>query len=347
MEIQKFSADEVKKAANEIKKGGLVAFPTETVYGLGANALNPQAVKQVYQVKGRPSDNPLIVHVTGFEQVKAFIAKSHPLAESLVHHFWPGPLTLILPIKPDAFDAVVTGGLNTVAFRMPNQPLTLELIAEAGVPLVGPSANLSGRPSPTTADHVIHDFQTTIAGVLDGGPTQIGVESTVLDLSDETKPPMILRPGAITKDMLEQVCQSTILIDQHLVSEEEAPKAPGMKYKHYAPTIPVQMVSEHQWEEVATFLATHPLRAGILAGPTASGKVRGEAAAVYMYANDSIEAATRGLFSGLRALDESQGGLDILYVASYPEEGLGVAYMNRLKKAANHMYFTNNKSENS
>lgn len=345
MEIQKILADEVKQAAHYIQQGELVAFPTETVYGLGASALNPQAVKKVYQVKGRPSDNPLIVHVTSFEQVKEYIQESHPLAEVLVQTFWPGPLTIILPIKPNTFDTVVTGGLATVAFRMPDQALTLELIRQAGVPLVGPSANLSGHPSPTTAEHVIHDFEHSIKGVLDGGPTKIGVESTVLDLSDPNKPPMILRPGAVTKEMLEQACHTPVAVDSHLLRADEAPKAPGMKYKHYAPVVPVQMVHEQEWEQVASYLAHHPIRAGILAGPTAAEVVRGEAAAVYMYADDSVQAATQGLFSGLRALDETKAGLDCLYVATYPEDGLGVAYMNRLKKAANQTYFTNNETE--
>lgn len=341
--MKKFLPNQVKEAAECLRRGKLVAFPTETVYGLGASALNPEAVKQVFAVKGRPSDNPLIVHVTGFNQVKDYTRLLHPLTETLVDAFWPGPLTIILPVKQGLLDAVVTGGLSTVAFRMPKNELTLQLIQEVGEPLVGPSANLSGRPSPTTAEHVLHDFQTSIAGVLDGGATEIGVESTVIDLSNPNQPPMILRPGAITQEMLAAVCQTTILVDGHLVTADETPKAPGMKYKHYAPKVPVQIVQPDQWQAVATTIATKKIRAGILAGPTATEQVRMYAAASYMYPTDSVEAATKGLFSGLRALDENQSELEVIFAASYPEQGLGIAYMNRLKKAANQTYFTNNR----
>lgn len=342
METTRYTRDTLAQAATAITTGQLVAFPTETVYGLGANALDEAAVKQVFQVKGRPSDNPLIVHVTGLPQVLEYVEEVHPLTQTLVDAYWPGPLTLILPIKPGAFSSVVTGGLETVAFRMPDHELTLSLIKEAGVPLVGPSANLSGTPSPTTADHVLHDFTGKIAGVLDGGATQIGVESTVIDLSDPTASPVILRPGAVTGDMLSHVTKQTILDEPVTLTGDEAPKAPGMKYKHYAPKTEVVMVDTSDFEALRAYLATHEVRAGILAGPTAASIVRQEAGAIFMYQHDTVEAAARGLFSGLRALDDLDANLDIIFVEAYKERDLGYAYMNRLRKAANQKKFTNN-----
>jgi len=203
METKKLTKQEIAQAAAAIQAGELVAFPTETVYGLGADALNEAAVKKVYQVKGRPSDNPLIVHVNNVEMVKKYVATLPEVATKLVSAFWPGPLTLIFNVPRDTFSKTVTGGLETVAFRMPDNQATLALIEQANVPLVGPSANTSGKPSPTSAEHVYHDLQGKIAAILDDGPTQIGVESTVLDLTAEDGVPVILRPGAITKEQLE------------------------------------------------------------------------------------------------------------------------------------------------
>lgn len=342
METTRFTRDTLSQAAAQLKTGQLVAFPTETVYGLGANALDQEAVKQVFHVKGRPSDNPLIVHVTGLEQVMMYVDEIHPLTKTLVEAYWPGPLTIILPIKEDAFPSVVTGGLSTVAFRMPDHALTLDLIETAGVPIVGPSANLSGTPSPTTADHVLHDFTGKIAGVLDGGATKIGVESTVIDLSDPTGVPVILRPGAITGEMLSETTQLMITNEPVVLKGTETPKAPGMKYKHYSPKTNVIMVDSNDFEQVRSYLNEKALRAGILAGPTAAAIVRAEAGAIFMYQNDTVEAAAKGLFSGLRALDECQADLDVIFVETKEEHGLGYAYMNRLKKAANQQKFTNN-----
>ncbi len=342
METKRFTSDTLSQAATALKEGQLVAFPTETVYGLGANALDETAVKQVFQVKGRPSDNPLIVHVTGLEQVRDYVSEMHPLTQAVVDAYWPGPLTVILPIKEGAFSSVVTGGLKTVAFRMPDHPLTLALIKEAGVPIVGPSANLSGTPSPTTADHVLHDFTNKIAGVLDGGATKIGVESTVIDLSDATSTPVILRPGAITGEMLSDSTHMNITNEPVALKGTEAPKAPGMKYKHYSPQTKVIMVDSHDFDQLSAYLNEKEVRAGIIAGPTAAAKVRMEAGAIFMYQNDTVEAATKGLFSGLRALDECQADLDVIFVETKEEHGLGYAYMNRLKKAADQQKFTNN-----
>lgn len=213
-----------------IKEGGVVAFPTETVYGLGADARNPSAIKKVFDTKGRPSDNPLIVHVSSKEQVREFSAEISDTAQILMDHFWPGPLTLVLPKKQDVLD-LITAGLDTVALRMPNHKLALALIDETG-PLVAPSANTSGKPSPTKAIHVQGDFGKDFP-VIDGGSTEIGLESTVLDLSTTT--PAILRPGKIGSEELEAVLNIRVNAGTDQTIKEQTPKSPGQKYSHYKP----------------------------------------------------------------------------------------------------------------
>lgn len=342
METKIIEENNLAEAADLLQEGQLVAFPTETVYGLGANALLPESVKNVFAVKGRPSDNPLIVHVADFDQVRQYVENFHPLTEKIVTNFWPGPLTLIFQVKEGLLPKVVTGGLSTAAFRMPANKKTLELIRLAGVPIVGPSANTSGRPSPTTPEHVYHDLQGKIAAIVADGATQIGVESTVLDLSDPSQPPMILRPGAVTKEVLEAVLGTEVLLDQHLVQAGETPKAPGMKYKHYAPVTEVLMVKAGDWDQALEWVKTSGLRAGVIAGPEISEKMRYDTAAVFMLPQDTVEFAAKLLFAGLRALDEPQLHLDVILVEVFPESGLGAAYMNRLKKAASQKYFSVN-----
>ncbi|MFV0557592.1 MAG: L-threonylcarbamoyladenylate synthase [Enterococcus sp.] len=339
METKKYQEIEIAQAAQRLREGELIAFPSETVYGLGANALLPEAVQQVFTVKGRPSDNPVIVHVADFEQVKAYVSEFHPLTEKIVKKYWPGPLTLIFPMKADSLPVEVTGGLATASFRMPNHPLTLKLIELAGVPIVGPSANTSGKPSPTTSEHVYHDLQGKIAGIVEGGATKIGVESTVLDLSDVTKAPTILRPGAITQAELAAYLNCEVLVDRHLIKESEAPKSPGMKYKHYSPDTKVLMVRDPDWEAALAWVQTTKQRVGVIAGPAIAEKMRYDVAAVYMYPREDVSSATQGLFAGLRALDTELLNLDVLLVQVFVEEGLGMAYMNRLKKAADQKYF--------
>ncbi|HCM86134.1 MULTISPECIES: L-threonylcarbamoyladenylate synthase [Enterococcus] len=334
METKIFQSDQINQAAALLRQGELVAFPTETVYGLGANALLPESVKQVFSVKGRPSDNPLIVHVTDFSMTKEYVESYHPLTEKIVQHFWPGPLTLIFSIKTGSLSPVVTGGLSTAAFRMPDNKKTLSLIEETGAPLVGPSANTSGKPSPTTALHVYHDLKGKIAGILDDGATQIGVESTVLDLSGEV--PTILRPGAVTKEKLEEVLGIEVPLDKHLVTESETPKAPGMKYKHYSPDTPVLMIKPADWKQAIAWAEMNNKKVGLLTTPKIADQYR--SADRFVFADDTIEAATRGLFSGLRALDEAQKA-DIIFAEVFPDDHLGLAYMNRLKKAAAQNYF--------
>lgn len=335
METNIFQADQINQAAALLRQGELVAFPTETVYGLGANALLPAAVKQVFAVKGRPSDNPLIVHVSDFSMTKEFVESYHPLTEKIVKHFWPGPLTLIFPIKTGSLSPTVTGGLSTAAFRMPDNKKTLSLIEKTRAPLVGPSANTSGKPSPTTALHVYHDLKDKIAGILDDGATQIGVESTVLDLSSEQ--PTILRPGAVTQEELTSVLGIEVPLDKHLVKESETPKAPGMKYKHYSPDTPVLMIKSGDWESALAWAQAENKRVGLLATPKIADRY--DSADRFVFAEDTIAAATHGLFSGLRALDEGKK-VDVIFAEVFPEDHLGLAYMNRLKKAAAQNYFS-------
>lgn len=219
----------VRKAAEAIKKGGIVAFPTETVYGLGADAFNPEAVRKTFALKGRPSDNPLIVHISGLHQLDKLVKTKPNYFNKLTKSFWPGPLTIVLEKQPSVPD-VVTGGLSTVAVRMPDHPLALDLIEQTG-PLTAPSANKSGRPSPTSPEHLIHDYGDKIDYV-DGGPCRIGLESTVVDLTDDQ--PIILRDGAITGKMIMKQCGIEVA-ESITQSSLDAPKSPGIKYTHYKP----------------------------------------------------------------------------------------------------------------
>ncbi len=339
METKILMRSETAQAAEWIKAGQLVAFPTETVYGLGADATNEESVQAVYRAKGRPSDNPLIVHVAEVRTVLEYVDKFPAAAEDLVEKFWPGPLTLIFSIKKGSLSPSVTGGLSTAAFRMPNNKPTLALIHLAGVPIVGPSANTSGKPSPTTAQHVYHDLAGKIAGILDDGPTSVGIESTVLDLSCEREMPVILRPGAVTKEELEAVI-GPVAYDPNLKDLSKAPKAPGMKYKHYAPNVAVRMIDWHKqnWQEAITFGKKKGSRIGLLASRQILDDFGAQTAAVFLLSEHGVaEEAIQNLFSGLRAMDLKE--LDVLFVETFPEEKVGTAYMNRLSKAANQKFF--------
>lgn len=338
MKTQIFTKEHIAEAAALLKKGELIAFPTETVYGLGANALDEKAVSKVYQVKGRPSDNPLIVHVDSFDQVKQYISTYPEFTEKLIEAFWPGPLTLIFPIKSNVLPAVVTGGLSTAAFRMPKNQTTLTFIQETGLPMVGPSANTSGKPSPTTAAHVYHDLQGKIAGILDDGATEIGVESTVLDLTDEDGVPVILRPGAITvEDLLKVVPE--VKVDKHLLTESEAPKAPGMKYTHYSPDTPVFIIDgeKERWQKAIQWAKSEHKRIGIFADELLVSEFRQEVNEVFSFGEKQAKNAAKYLFAGLRSLDEKD--VDVIFAQAFLEKEIGTAYMNRLKKAAGQKYF--------
>ncbi|WP_407894019.1 L-threonylcarbamoyladenylate synthase [Lacticaseibacillus sp. N501-2] len=333
METKRFDQTTIPEAAAALRRGELVAFPTETVYGLGADATNAQAAKSVYTTKGRPSDNPLIVTVANRDMVAQF-ADITPQAAKLMDAFWPGPLTIILTIHPGSLSKTVTGGLDTAAFRMPENRLTRELIAEAGVPIVGPSANKSGKPSPTTADHVLHDFDGEIAGVLDDGPTEVGVESTIVDLTVE--PVAILRPGAIGPKELAPVI-GTVDSEMHHVGANETPKAPGMKYKHYAPAAQVIIVDKpEQFSEALKWVASLGQPYGVLATDDILAQV--PSATPQFSLGTDIKSATHALFAGLRWFD-LHPSVTLVLAQAFEAKGLGAAYMNRLLKSAGNEHF--------
>lgn len=336
METTIYNLNKITKAAQALKDGELVAFPTETVYGLGADATNEDAVKKVYQAKGRPSDNPLIVHVASVEMVEKYAREIPEKARQLMKKFWPGSLTIILNIKPGSLSKKVTGGLSTVAFRFPNSQPTLELIKEAGVPIVGPSANTSGKPSPTTAQHVYHDLNGKIKGILDDGPTKVGVESTVLDMS--TDHPVILRPGAVTKADIESVIGS-IDLNHHHVGKSETPKAPGMKYKHYAPNAQVYIVDEDSdWNTVMEWISKQSFTVGVMADDNILHQITlPKNADPFSLGKNVVDASAR-LFDGLRKYDD-ENQVQAIVTQAYPSHGLGLAYMNRLNKSAGGQHF--------
>lgn len=331
METKIFSKDQIDQAVKLLAKGQLVAFPTETVYGLGAIATNEKAVKSVYAAKGRPSDNPLIVTVSD-EQMMARYAKEVPArAKKLIKHFWPGPLTILLFVKPGALPKAVTGGLDTAAFRCPDDPLTHELIAKLGYPIVGPSANTSTKPSPTTPQHVYHDLKGKIAGIIDNGPTDFGLESTIVDLSVEQ--PVVLRPGKITPEEIGQVLGQKVLVNRGKVADNEIPKAPGMKYRHYAPSAPVAVVDRR------TDFAKLPLNAhtGVAALQDELDKIALPARNKYNLGHNLLD-ADHNLFSALRYFDDMHD-IQRIYVQGFHEGENSLAYMNRLNKAAGGHHF--------
>lgn len=346
MNTKRFQLNEIEAAAKLLKQGELISFPTETVYGLGANAMDEAAVKKVYSAKGRPSDNPLIVHVASVDEVEKYVEEVSEQAKELMAKFWPGPLTLIFKTKPGVFSKTVTGGLTSVAIRMPDNEATLALINLAGVPLVGPSANTSGKPSPTTADHVYHDLNGKIAGILDGGETGLGLESTVLDITDPKKP-TILRPGALTKEDLESILEN-VYLDQHFVTKDESPKAPGMKYTHYAPNEPVVIVNgaDEQWQKAIAYYQNKDEKVGLLANEERINQYKGTVTAVYSLGEkDSTIAAAKSLYAGLRFFEKTP--VTVILAEAYDKNGIGGAYMNRLEKAAANHYFTEEMSNSS
>lgn len=329
----------MRQASDILKKGGLVAFPTETVYGLGGDALNPEASARIYAAKGRPSDNPLIVHIADMEALKILAREIPEKAYQLADHFWPGPLTMILP-KADIVPLQTTGGLDTVAIRMPSHPTAYELIRSSGLYLAAPSANTSGRPSPTEADHVREDLEGRIDMIIDSGRVEIGLESTIVDLSVDV--PMILRPGYITKAMLEEVI-GPVRIDPGLIAGSKdlgvRPKAPGMKYRHYAPKGSLSIV-EGKREMVAqriNQLTKEHEQAGHRTAVIASLENHDLytcARVIDIGSREHEESIAANLYEVLRQMDEDQ--IDFIYSESFAGAGLGAAIMNRLLKAAGH-----------
>ncbi|KAF3300572.1 threonylcarbamoyl-AMP synthase [Carnobacterium sp. PL24RED07] len=330
-------ASEIEEGAALLQDGQLVAFPTETVFGLGAIANNVDAVKSVYTVKGRPSDNPLIVHIADPEDIFDYMIDNdperHDLIEKLTAQFWPGPLTLVVPVKPDTFPSVVTGGMDTVGIRLPDHGTTRDLIRATGFPIVGPSANISGKPSPTQVAHVMHDFDGVIGGVVNAEPTRIGVESTVLDLTD-LRGLIILRPGYITKSMLaEVVTDMPIYIGGTIANNaEEAPKAPGMKYVHYSPNQPVMAVSSDKMANVLAYLSSQSIKVALATSENNFEKYKTSVASIVSL-GPTIETATQQLFAALRTFDD-QENIQQIVVELYPDTEKNGAYRNRLIKAS-------------
>lgn len=328
----------LEEAGAVLRKGGLVAFPTETVYGLGGDALNAQSSQKIYAAKGRPSDNPLIVHIYRMEDLEAIVSEIPDSAKRLAEAFWPGPLTMIFH-KSDKVPYETTGGLDTVAVRMPENKTALAFIRQAGGYVAAPSANVSGRPSPTIAEHVIEDLSGRIEMIIDGGEVGIGLESTIVDMTEQT--PMILRPGYITKEMLEavigQVATDRTLLD---AASKEAPKAPGMKYRHYAPKGSLSIV------EGSAEAVTDKIQA-LVAEAAAAGRrvgVIGTDETVSHYADADVvkslgkrtdeEAIARHLYKVLREFDEEE--VAEIYSEAFGDNKMGQAIMNRLLKAAGH-----------
>ena len=320
----------VETAAAIIRSGGLVGLPTETVYGLGANGLDESAVAKIFEVKGRPQDNPLIIHITGAEELATYCHDIPQAAYDLAERFWPGPLTMVLPAR-DIVPRRTTGGLSTVAVRCPDCAVTREIIRASGVPIAAPSANISGKPSTTTAQHVLHDHNGKIPAIVDGGSCEVGVESTIVDLTES--PARLLRPGGIGPEELVEVL-GKLTVDEAVTAQidpTKVVKAPGMKYRHYAPQAPVVIISGgrekaaayiHQYfqpgDRVLCFEEELPLYEGC--DPLSYGR------------EDDVRTLSQGLFAALRVLDDPAIGR---VFARCPEGG-GVAYavQNRLKKAA-------------
>lgn len=327
-------------AAEVLKSGGLVAFPTETVYGLGANALDEKAVEGIYRAKGRPSDNPLIVHITSIDSIKELVDNIPPAAFPLMEAFWPGPLTLVMP-RSGKIPDIITAGLDTVAVRVPSHPIAAALINKAGVPVAAPSANSSGKPSPTLAKHVIEDLKGKVDVIIDGGISEVGVESTVLDVT--VTPPHILRPGGVTLEQLRKVIRY-VSYDQASSAGDitTIPKSPGMKYKHYSPKAALLLLQGDP-ERVASEISK---RAELYhkEGTAVGILVTDETASLYepsLYAYCKImslgsrknpETLASNLFRCLREFDEKS--VEVIMAETTDVKGIGQAVMNRLVKAA-------------
>ncbi len=337
MDLEHMDRETVREAGEILKNGGLVAFPTETVYGLGGNALDENAAGRIYAAKGRPSDNPLIVHIADFSSLSLIAERVPVQAEALAERFWPGPLTMIFP-KTEKVPYATTGGLETVAVRMPDHPLALALIRAAGGYVAAPSANTSGRPSPTESRHVEEDLAGKIDMILDGGPVGIGLESTIVDFTEEI--PTILRPGYINREMLERVI-GTVQVDRGLIAADSTvrPKAPGMKYRHYAPRAELTVVEgppeavQRKIRQLTEEKLAQGFQVGIIASDeSASCYPRGIVKSIG--ARSCEESIARHLYGVLREFDQCQA--DYIFSEAFDTPLMGQAIMNRLLKAAGH-----------
>ena len=327
----------IKRAGEILKRGGLVAFPTETVYGLGGDALNENSSRLIYAAKGRPSDNPLIVHITNMEALEKIVTEIPPAAVKLAERYWPGPLTMIFH-KSDAVPLATTGGLDTVAVRMPSHRTARAMIDAAGGYIAAPSANRSGRPSPTVARYVIEDLDGLVDMIIDGGEVNIGLESTIIDLTGET--PTILRPGYVTQDMLTETL-GLVDVDRTILdaNSHQAPKAPGMKYRHYAPKGNLSIV-EGEPERVISYinerisaLQKEGRKTGVIATDETAARYHGDDIKSAGSRQDE-EAVARHLFRILREFEDDD--VEVMFTESFETAGIGQAIMNRLLKAAGH-----------
>ncbi len=327
----------IVEAAERLKQGEVIAFPTETVYGLGANALETAAVKKIFAAKGRPSDNPLIVHIASTQQLSLLIDEElSEKSKRLIEEFWPGPLTIIFKRK-EGISELVTAGLVTVAVRMPDHPVALSILKAANLPIAAPSANRSGKPSPTTADHVKQDLDGLIDGIVDGGSTGIGIESTVIDMTGII--PTILRPGGITLEQLQQVL-GQVTLDPAIQHQQEKPRSPGMKYTHYAPLGEMWIVQgeEHRRIEQMKQLIEKQIKLGKKVGILTIEEHKDYfplADSIIAYGSkDNLYPMAEQLYQALRTFDIQ--GVDFILTESVDESGIGLAIMNRLRKAAGH-----------
>ncbi len=325
----------IRQAADVIQRRGLVAFPTETVYGLGANALDEEAVAKIFHAKGRPSNDPLIVHVASLDDVKLVAAEIPPVVKKLAAAFWPGPLTLVLP-KQAHVPASVTAGLDSVAVRVPSHPVALALIRASGVPIAAPSANRFGHTSPTTAQHVMDDLNGRIDMILDGGATSVGVESTVLDVTRE--PAMILRPGGVSREAIEKVIGAVDLRNNRPNSDDEAQVSPGLLGKHYTPNAELILCKGEKDSALEKLLGlaeqaqAQGRSVGLLLANEDMASFESSCIPYPLGASNDLEAITRNLYAGMRALDDQ--GVNLILTRDFGKQGLGLAIHDRLLRAA-------------
>ncbi|MFA6940935.1 MAG: L-threonylcarbamoyladenylate synthase [Clostridiaceae bacterium] len=333
LDINNIDYEIIKEAAGILKKGGLVVFPTETVYGLGADALNEKAVNNIFKAKGRPQDNPLIVHVASKDMVPSLVKEIPPAAKKIMDRFFPGPITVIME-KSDLVPIVTSAGLSTVGIRMPENIIARELISKAGVPVAAPSANTSGLPSPTEVKRCVEDLKGKVDFIIGGGKCDYGLESTVIDCS--VYPPVILRPGRVTLEELREIDEN-IYIDSGLITGNEIPKAPGMKYKHYAPKAKVKIIqgsmqkTVEKINEIVQNYRDDKSKVGIMATDETKALYK-QGRVISLGSRNDEETIGSNLFETLRTLDDLK--VDLILSESFEESGIGIAIMNRLKKSA-------------
>ncbi|WP_430534980.1 L-threonylcarbamoyladenylate synthase [Listeria rocourtiae] len=323
------------EVAKLLQAGETVAFPTETVYGIGADATNEQAVAKIYEAKGRPSDNPLIVHVADQSQIHEFVQKIPSNAKKLMKEFWPGPLTIILPLQPERLATNVTAGLDSVGVRIPEHPVALGLLAVAGIPVAAPSANRSGKPSPTSGEHVAEDLLGRISGIVFAGKTGVGLESTVIDCTLE--PPAILRPGGISQEEIEAMI-GPVISETKEMTKQEAPKAPGMKYTHYAPKAPIAIVKGDTtfFQKQIDLAEKRGEVVGVLVSDELEEHLRKSEYMVGLGSKAHPEEIAYRLYDRLRYFDRTP--VTLIYTEPFEKVGIGEAVMNRLDKAAGGRY---------